>query len=368
MSSYSPEQELSKNDDGKHVCLIDAHTAKSFDMFSIYLRKKHNITYQTYLVNQGLAKKEDYLECKECGLLCKSIPNHINIYHKGEITKQEYIDKWKPLKTIADTTFNRLSELSKGENNAMHSSKTTELQRQQNSPFSKEFYRLRNPELSEEELEKIAIEFNLKTHKDTIQSTSLEYFLLKTNGNEEEARKLQKERQTTFSKQICIEKYGETEGLKRFNDRTEKWIDSTNNNGNMKNGFSRISQELFDKIKEHYPENELSNIFYATHQNEVRLSSYKYDFTDEKNKKIIEFNGDIYHANPKMFEKDECPHPYRKETLASEIWKLDEDKKNVALLEGYVVLVVWEGEYKDDNLYILNKCLEFLGIKKCINL
>jgi hypothetical protein len=72
-----------------------------------------------------------------------------------------------------------------------------------------------------------------KAHKTRVENnsytTTIEYWLKKTGGNIEEAQRLLTERQATFSLEICIEKYGEEEGRKRWAERQEQWIESYNN-------------------------------------------------------------------------------------------------------------------------------------------
>lgn len=53
-------------------------------------------------------------------------------------------------------------------------------------------------------------------------STSLEYYLIR-GYSEKEAKELQRKRQQTFSLKICVEKYGEEVGYKKWKDRQDKW-------------------------------------------------------------------------------------------------------------------------------------------------
>lgn len=74
--------------------------------------------------------------------------------------------------------------------------------------------------------------------------------------------------------------------------------------------------------------------------------------------KIIEFNGDYWHANPKIYKKD-----YINKTLnltAYEIWKKDEKRKKYIQKQGYQLYVVWESDYKNDPENTIKKCIEFL--------
>lgn len=62
------------------------------------------------------------------------------------------------------------------------------------------------------------------------------------------------ESQRTFSKDICIKKYGEIDGLRIFNERQTKWIKSLNNLENyddiqkLKNSYDYINKTIYELI------------------------------------------------------------------------------------------------------------------------
>jgi hypothetical protein len=196
--------------------------------------------------------------------------------------------------------------------------------------------------------------------------TKIEYWLERGYSDEGAKVKL-KERQTTFSKEVCIEKYGEKEGIKVWLERQEKWQKSLSKNGNIKGGFSKISQVLFYEIIKKYDLNDHKDIYFWTKNKEQIIKTkdkiYLYDYTDLKRKKIIEYNGDQYHANPKIYEKNSYPHPYHKTNnyTAEEIWKRDKEKIDLAKSKGYDVLVIWDSEYRKYPESTLEKCLNFLN-------
>jgi hypothetical protein len=66
-----------------------------------------------------------------------------------------------------------------------------------------------------------------------LDTTKIEYWLSKTNGNLEEAKKLFSERQSTFSKEKCIKKYGEGEGVRIWEERQEKWLKTLHENNDI---------------------------------------------------------------------------------------------------------------------------------------
>lgn len=195
--------------------------------------------------------------------------------------------------------------------------------------------------------------------------SNLEYWI-KKGYSKEESKRMVKESQSTFSLAKCVERYGEEEGLKRFTERQNKWLNSLLTNGNMVIGYSKISQELFYKILEVYNIDEKQKVYFATHNGEFKIEKeeggvWLYDFTDTINKKIIEFHGDMYHGNPKKYKSDDYPHPFRKNITAKEMWDKDKRKIDVAIEEGFEVLVIWDSEYRyGDKEKIINKCVEFL--------
>lgn len=92
------------------------------------------------------------------------------------------------------------------------------------------------------------------------KNTKLSYYLSK-GMSEEEAKDALKKRQTTFSLERCIEKYGEDEGRKRFEARQQKWQEALNSKseeekkeirrkkGLDKNGNPHKGGITFDRLK-----------------------------------------------------------------------------------------------------------------------
>lgn len=90
-----------------------------------------------------------------------------------------------------------------------------------------------------------------------------------------------------------------------------------------------ISQELFTKIDKRF---ENRNFKYALNVGEFKIKKenggyYFYDFVDIDNRLIIEYNGDMYHANPSVYNESDNPHPFRKNLKSSDIWIIYENKK-----------------------------------------
>lgn len=255
----------------------------------------------------------------------------------------------------------------------------------------------------EESIKKVSLfqQEQSKKVKNRVSNTTIEYWVHK-GFSEEEAREKIKERQAVGRLDKFIERYGEIEGKKRWEQRQLKWQKTLNNKsieererinklkgitlenmirkwgiidgtekyndwktavrGHFQKSISDISQELFFKILDFIEDKE--NVKFGKHNKEFYVFAnnriYYYDFTYKN--KIIEFNGDIFHANPKIYNDDDYPNPYNKKLLAKTIWELDDIKINVAKNLGYDVLIIWERDYKKNKKNELLKCLQFLNI------
>ena len=119
-----------------------------------------------------------------------------------------------------------------------------------------------------------------------------------------------------------------------------------------------VSQELFKKMDEYFPNNKFQ---YKLKNGEFLIKRFAVDFIDHKTKRIIEFNGDIYHANPNIFESNDTP--WNKLLLASQIWDFDKKRKIFIESFGYKTLVIWESEYRKYPEQILQKCIEYINEK-----
>jgi hypothetical protein len=74
--------------------------------------------------------------------------------------------------------------------------------------------------------------------------------------------------------------------------------------------------------------------------------------------KIIEYNGDFWHANPKIY--DESFYNKVSKKSAKDIWNKEDHKEKVALESGYYLHRVWESDYKQDKERVIEECIKFL--------
>ena len=148
--------------------------------------------------------KNEWIECRECGYRGKEIANHIIKAHN---INPSYYGLTK-----SQISRSRME----GEKNPAYNHGGLY------SPFSEKF--IKRDHNRKETFQKA---HESKINNDSY-NTKLYFYIKKTNGNVEEAKKLLVERQRTFSLEICIEKYGDELGYMIWLERQEKWQETLN--------------------------------------------------------------------------------------------------------------------------------------------
>jgi very-short-patch-repair endonuclease len=185
-----------------------------------------------------------------------------------------------------------------------------------------------------------------------------EYFIEKY-GEIEGLKKFEEiGKQKSHSLDSFIKKFGEIEGSKKFE---ECWNKKTQK-------YSKISQIIFWKIFENI-KNEFNNekIYFAEYSKEfnrydkITKKRYYLDFCISDKKKIIEFNGICFHANPKLTEEEKKKwiNPYSKDNYYVTLQK-DKEKEEYFVKNGWDYLIIWEDDYYENPEKNINSCIEFL--------
>lgn len=291
---------------------------------------------------------DSYVECGICGYRTSDLAQHPQIHGVGQT---EYRSKYGHIKC------KNLRDSMVGNKNPgyQHGGKL--------SPFSKNFVNYTNNSYIEELKRTCA-----KTKVDNNTNSLSTKYYTKDGYTEEEAIELIRKRQSTFSLEICIDKYGVEEGTSRWSDRQAKWLntlsmkteeekDLINKKKIYKSGMSSKQEKyLLEKLKE-ITQLELEHQFIIK-RNDVSSRYFSYDI--KYNNKIIEYNGDLWHANPSKYKKDDIPRFPRNKKTANEIWDNDKLKQKLALDTGYEILIVWENDMKIDKQKSIQECINFL--------
>ena len=77
-------------------------------------------------------------------------------------------------------------------------------------------------------------------------------------------------------------------------------------------------------------------------------------------KKVIEFNGDYWHANPAKYKPDDLVPLRGGSKYAKDIWQMDKFKHNSIKARGFDVLIVWESEYLKNPTDKIQEVIEWI--------
>ena len=134
--------------------------------------------------------------------------------------------------------------------------------------------------------------------------------------------------------------------------------------------YSKIATKMFGKIVEDMGD-KASGAKYGEDETDIEFQledgSFKKFCPDFMlGDKIIEFNGDYWHANPEDYSPDDVMHYGKSHAnklggdTAKDVWAYD--RKRIEMLEGmgYKVKVVWEKDYRRNPDIIVGECIQFL--------
>ena len=334
-------------------------------------------------INKSKQKYKDVdgaITCKECGFMGNDIIKHINLKH-GSI--EEYCKKYNCEKydlISKNTHENRKNAQKKlieegrshcftSENNP---SKGEDCKNGRNSPYSINFrgYDGLSIEEKQEKIKILCTKSKETMNENNNNPLTLEYYI-KRGYSKSKAEEMLKERQSTFSLEKCIEKYGKEEGYKKWKERQDKWQETLNNlpeeekkrinkaksNGLLlSKGYSNVSQKLFWKLYE-YIKNDYNNIYFATLDKKLKIFTeknneylveknnggwYFLDFYIQDNNKVIEFDDDYWHSE------------------ARGNVERDNQREQELINMGFIIKRVKERDYNENPEKVIQECIEFI--------
>lgn len=232
-------------------------------------------------------------------------------------------------------------------------------------------------------------------------SNTLEYKQLKYGWSKEKFDEYNKSRATT--KQLSIKRYGEEIGLERWESyrnmqaytNTKSYLGDRYEEINKRKGitlpnfimkygvsdgpikyaeyfnsskdfYSKISQKLFYEIIKYDPF-KLNKCYFAEHNKEYGILDHstgtykKYDFVCPAVKFAIEFHGDHYHGNPKIYgPNSKLRGKGCTQILAKEVWEKDLYRSELMLKERNIQLItVWESDYMKNPNEVIERILSY---------
>jgi hypothetical protein len=324
-----------------------------------------------FKVKDGKEILKDYVICRICNRATANVTG-IHLKNHPGWTAERYHLKFPNSQVIAERSLEkiregsvksgsrmrepehreRLSKLFSGKNNPMHTLNTSVEKRKSVSPFSPEFYLSRNPNLTQNEAEKMAKE---KIKQNKIVSWTKQEYWIKRGYTEDEAKNIIAEKQSTFSLEKCISKHGEIKGTEVWKKRQEKWTKNYKKSNYSKNS-QKLFSSLYDIISVKYKDiyfatlNENKEIVDTGKNHEYRLSLKDRvvmpDFYVEETKKIIEFDGVYWHDYKRRNKRE------------NEKREIERDESIIN--SGYQILRISELEWEKSPLETIKKCLDYL--------
>ena len=308
--------------------------------------------------------------CKECGWKAFDLITHITKFHKTPMKEYYAKHNCTQMDVFHPKQLEERQERVSGDKNPgfEHNGRL--------SSISKNFknYVGKTDEEKEAAIKEIQSKQAASREASCGYTTRLDYWTTRGFSREEAIVKVQ-ERQRTFSKAICIAKYGIEKGTEIWLARQELWLDSLYTNlteqeysdltqrkiQSFVNGWSKIATSLF-KLLDH------EDAIYADESNpqEAHIimedgSEFTYPVDYMLGNKVIEFYGDQIHANPRYFKHGDESNGIVTHNV-QKIWDRDARKQKIITDNGYDLLVVWEHDYKWNKESTIQKCKDFLGI------
>lgn len=337
------------SDNGSKITLINEEQLNYLKQIDPKLYKKLKESLNGGLrkfKSKGGIEGKDYIKCKICGRYSyDSIIHHLRVLHN--VTREQYNEEFPDSLTVPQNIRDRMS----GSNNPgyQHGGRL--------SPWSN-----KSEKHSKEQIE----ESKRKAKLDRPNVRTLSYWESKGFSKEEAKEELGKFQ--TRDLDFFINKYGEELGTEKWNNKINTWQKTLNSksdeekqeinkkkiykSGSISKGELNFLSEIKKRIN-----NDIKTQLILPRKFTNRF--YKYDIII--NNKIIEYNGDLWHANPKLYNENDIPKFPGNKLTANEIWIRDLEKINSAKELGFDVYVVWEMDFKSNKDKLLKEVIDWIN-------
>lgn len=302
------------------------------------------------------------LKCKICGFEGKNLVTHLR--YKHNITTNEYRKIYGECKfaIVPEEITKKMSEILREKfKDTEIRKKISDIQKNGASIFTAKYWMKKG--YSEEEAKNKVSEIQKENSKKSLQKGNIrensnfcKEFWIKRGFSEEEAVENIRKRQRDLSKRsskFLGHKRTDEEKIK-ISKSMKKRIDSYGRAEWAKhfgtfNGKSKAEVSFYNYVKDHINDKVKANVIIGNFVVDVLLEN-----------KVIEFNGDYWHANPILFSHD---HVFRfdknRKLIAAEIWNKDEERKKYIESLGYGMLVIWENDWNKNKIECIEKIKKY---------
>lgn len=198
--------------------------------------------------------------------------------------------------------------------------------------------------------------FSEYCEKQSYVGCALKYFQEKLGEEDGLSKYLEVNAAKAHTYENYIIRYGEEDGPNKWKEYVET-VPS--------HFFSKMSSNLFTLVEQRLNDKSIDCRYNYTEfgiWDKEEHEHYKIDFCIPNRKKMIEFNGTYWHADPRVYSPDQVIRfKGGAQVVAEDIWIKDSKRIDCAKRLGYDILTVWEIDYNEDIEAVIEQCLKFLN-------
>ena len=303
------------------------------------------------------------LTCKICGFSASSLISHIR--HKHAMNGTDYKIKFGnvPLSVMSDQQKKKLSDINiKKCKDPAHIKRMSDVQKMGGSIYTKLYWTTRG--FSDIEAKKKIKEIQTSNSKKSVAKGNwgkrswmrVEYWIAKGYTEDMAKKEISKRQAKLSAKSSKFLGHTRTaESCEKISLSMRKKIDEIGT-GKWASHFGKFSGRSKAEIKFY---NYIKKNIEPTATANEPIGAYIVDVI--VNKKIIEFYGDFWHANPMIYKSNEMLAGYMEAPRSvQEIWNNDKKRVDTLRAMGYNVLEIWESDWKKFKNQSINKIKQFL--------
>lgn len=169
-----------------------------------------------------------------------------------------------------------------------------------------------------------------------------------SNKTHEELELINKKKDITSPEGFILRGYSEKDAIKLSNEMSKRLV----------NRYSAISQKFFDDIVNYLNDNTLE-FYYGTCNHEYCIYNKRVDFFEKTTGTVIEFFGDYWHGNPKFY----CGTDIIRTKKVFDLW--ERDKKRIDHLNNSdmikSLIIVWENNVRtkyDEQVVLISNIIK----------
>jgi hypothetical protein len=142
--------------------------------------------------------------------------------------------------------------------------------------------------------------------------------------------------------------------------------------------YSKVSQKLFWEVYYNLPEELQECCLFAELNTEyshkipefdrnglcIKKTRYCFDFTIFFNDTlfVLEFNGDIFHANPALYALEDRPNFLRPDLTSKDIWDSDLLRETYVFAIGGMFMSIWEKDFHQNKQECIDRVLMYINL------